>query len=434
MARIAFISHAAEDLAIADEVCDFLERQGIGCWIAPRDVTPGTDYASEIVDGIEACPVFVLILSAAANRSGFVRRELERAASKGKRIFPVRIEQIQPGRGLEFFVSSEQWIDAWNPPRTGAWERLAGAIGDGRTRAAETAVRPSAVPGHARAPRKPRLGGAVAVAGALAGLALVAAVAAWVFSFDGDRGRDWAADDVPATAASGPAARVPAAPAPATPVHATANPADLRPAETASVATAGPCPERYSVSPDLPSPFACVCDGAATRSGTVWGSDIYLDQSYLCRAAVHAGVITTAGGPITVERVKGRELYPGTTRNGVTSADYGDAPHSIRFVGSRNLPVGPEPCPERFSVNPDLARLECTCDGTATRSGTVWGTDGYLDQSYLCRAAVHSGAIGPTGGKITVEQADGRDLYVGTSRNGVTSNDYGQAPRSMRFR
>ena len=55
VASIAFISHAAEEAAVADELCRFLEQKGIGCWIAPRDVAPGSDYASEIVDGIERC-------------------------------------------------------------------------------------------------------------------------------------------------------------------------------------------------------------------------------------------------------------------------------------------------------------------------------------------------------------------------------------------
>lgn len=38
MAKPVFICHAREDAALAEQVCDFLERQGIPCWIAPRDV------------------------------------------------------------------------------------------------------------------------------------------------------------------------------------------------------------------------------------------------------------------------------------------------------------------------------------------------------------------------------------------------------------
>jgi TIR domain len=37
----AFISYSANDKVIADAACATLERAGIRCWIAPRDVVPG---------------------------------------------------------------------------------------------------------------------------------------------------------------------------------------------------------------------------------------------------------------------------------------------------------------------------------------------------------------------------------------------------------
>jgi hypothetical protein len=38
-ARDVFVSYTSQDAAIADAVVENLERQGIKCWIAPRDVT-----------------------------------------------------------------------------------------------------------------------------------------------------------------------------------------------------------------------------------------------------------------------------------------------------------------------------------------------------------------------------------------------------------
>ena len=63
---------------------------------------------------------------------------------------------------------------------------------------------------------------------------------------------------------------------------------------------------------------------------------------------------------------------------------------------------------------------------------TFWRGD-YTDDSDLCRAALHAGAIGPEGGPVTVVRSDGRPLYVGSSRNGVTSSDYGNYSASIRF-
>jgi hypothetical protein len=100
----------------------------VSCWIAPRDVRPGSEYASEIIDGIKSSAVFVLVLSEHANTSEFVKREVERAVSKGKPIFPVRVREVIPSKSLELFISSAEWIDAWQPPIEQYLERLAESI------------------------------------------------------------------------------------------------------------------------------------------------------------------------------------------------------------------------------------------------------------------------------------------------------------------
>jgi hypothetical protein len=110
----AFISHASEDRNVADKVCQQLESAGFRCWIAPRDLRPGQDYAQEIVRGIELSKCLVLILSKSANESKFVSAEVERAYSKGKPVFPLRVEEVLPSRSLELFVSTKHWIDAWH--------------------------------------------------------------------------------------------------------------------------------------------------------------------------------------------------------------------------------------------------------------------------------------------------------------------------------
>lgn len=47
-----FISYASQDAAVAKAACRALEQAGVACWIAPRDVTPGTFYADEIVHAL----------------------------------------------------------------------------------------------------------------------------------------------------------------------------------------------------------------------------------------------------------------------------------------------------------------------------------------------------------------------------------------------
>lgn len=75
--------------------------------------------------------------------------------------------------------------------------------------------------------------------------------------------------------------------------------------------------------------FECPPDGTA---GLVWGSDIYTADSSICTAAVHAGKITLdKGGEVTIEFRPGRSTYGATTRNGITTYNFGEFQHSIVF-------------------------------------------------------------------------------------------------------
>ena len=69
-----FISHASEDREIAQAVCEAIEGRGVPCWIAPRDITPGKDYAQALYDAIGECTSLVLVFSEYSNRSPQVRR------------------------------------------------------------------------------------------------------------------------------------------------------------------------------------------------------------------------------------------------------------------------------------------------------------------------------------------------------------------------
>jgi TIR domain len=128
MAFDAFISYANRDKAAADAACAVLERAGVRCWIAPRDVRPGEEYGDAIIEAIGQCRVMVLIFSSSANDSRQVHREIERAVSKGVAIIPVRIEEVTPTRSMEYFLGAIHWLDALTPPLENHLERLAEAV------------------------------------------------------------------------------------------------------------------------------------------------------------------------------------------------------------------------------------------------------------------------------------------------------------------
>lgn len=52
--RFVFISYASKEMETASKVCKFLEDNGIRCWIAPRNVNAGSNYATQIVSAIKS--------------------------------------------------------------------------------------------------------------------------------------------------------------------------------------------------------------------------------------------------------------------------------------------------------------------------------------------------------------------------------------------
>ena len=124
----AFISHSSHDKAIADAACAQLEAAGIRCWIAPRDIVPGSDWGASILEALDRCHMMVLIFSSNANSSPQIRREVERVVNRGIPVIPVRIEDIEPTKAMAYFMGPVHWLDAMSPPLEKHLERLAESI------------------------------------------------------------------------------------------------------------------------------------------------------------------------------------------------------------------------------------------------------------------------------------------------------------------
>jgi hypothetical protein len=124
VAREVFISYSQPDYACAMELVARVESEGMNCWVAPRDIAPSADWAAEIIDAISNARVMILIFSASSNESPQVRREVERAVHKNVSILPFRIESVLPSKSLEYFLSSQHWMDAFPPPRDAHYVRL----------------------------------------------------------------------------------------------------------------------------------------------------------------------------------------------------------------------------------------------------------------------------------------------------------------------
>lgn len=124
----AFISHSSRDHQMAELVCGVLESHGVHCWIAPRDIDPGAPYDEEILRGIAACQTFIVLLSESSNESPHVKRELMCALRAEHAVYPIRIQDVQPGPKLEYLLEGIHWVDACAPPIEPHLDRLAHLI------------------------------------------------------------------------------------------------------------------------------------------------------------------------------------------------------------------------------------------------------------------------------------------------------------------
>jgi hypothetical protein len=138
---------------------------------------PGQEWGEAIIDGISGARLFVLILSGNANASPQVRREVERAVGHNLPIIPFRIEDVQPARSLEYFISSRHWLDALTPPLERHLDQLADTVV--RLLGAPAAVSPAAGPAAPAPARKPAAWRSWAVALVLAAMIAGAGVLWW---------------------------------------------------------------------------------------------------------------------------------------------------------------------------------------------------------------------------------------------------------------
>ena len=203
-----FISHSTRDKTAADAACAALEAAGIRCWIAPRDITPGVEWGAAIIEAINRCRVMVLIFSTNANESSQIRREVERAVSKGTAIIPLRIEDIAPARSLEYFIGNVHWLDAMTPPLEAHLRRLVESV---KALLQIAPVAPMLTPSAKQAPTVQRLTKRVSYVPIIA--AVVAAAAAgtgawWLISAR-------TTPPAPSSSATAPASRPSTAQAPA---------------------------------------------------------------------------------------------------------------------------------------------------------------------------------------------------------------------------
>ena len=142
----------------------------------------------------------------------------------------------------------------------------------------------------------------------------------------------------------------------------------------------------------------------------------------------------------------GPTTAPATTSN---AAAAGDAPASVGAGAGAGATGNAEPGGSVKNAVQDPVALACAqkardvpgnkgtsyymrCPaGCKMDAANVWGTDIYTDDSSVCVAARHAGALGDPGGVVLVTWAPAQATYLGSLKNGVTTAEYGGWARSF---
>jgi hypothetical protein len=152
MGGSVFISYASKDLQIAERICVGLERRGLTCWMAGRNVEPGENFAEAIPRAIAAARVMIVVFSAHANNSAEIQKELALADRNGLAVIPARIANIEPTNAFSYQLVTRQWVDMfrdWDASLSRLASRVMNVIG------AKSAPEPARAPGKVTAPIPP---------------------------------------------------------------------------------------------------------------------------------------------------------------------------------------------------------------------------------------------------------------------------------------
>lgn len=143
--HVVFISYSSKDVAVAKQVLEFLESNGIPCWMAPRNITPGQHYASAILDAIKTSKAFFLLFSPYSDASEQCLKEVDRAVNARLPIIPFRIVDHNPTEAMEYYLCNTHWLDAFARPTGEYFPQILSTcrrILDGKTPEVVTPSRP----------------------------------------------------------------------------------------------------------------------------------------------------------------------------------------------------------------------------------------------------------------------------------------------------
>jgi tetratricopeptide (TPR) repeat protein len=123
-----FISYSSRNQREAEILVEGLCARDISCWMAPRSIPSGANWADEIESAVRAAKIMVSVVSPEFNESTHTRKEMILAADQGLEIVPILISDFKPWGYLRYFLCDRQWIVAVGEQLTSKIDVVAKAI------------------------------------------------------------------------------------------------------------------------------------------------------------------------------------------------------------------------------------------------------------------------------------------------------------------
>lgn len=141
MTKDIFISYSRRDHEFVTHLASDLHAQVAGVWFDQSTIQPGQKWHDEIMEGIDECKAFILVLSPDAAESKYVLEEVKKALELGKTIFPILYRPAQWTDEFETLVNEIQTLDLRSGSYTDNFHKLVdGLVEAGAAKA--TAERP----------------------------------------------------------------------------------------------------------------------------------------------------------------------------------------------------------------------------------------------------------------------------------------------------
>lgn len=196
--------------------------------------------------------------------------------------------------------------------------------------------------------------------------------------------------------------------------------------------------------------FSCPTRPAGLEMPEIHGTNVYPSTTPLCPAALHAGMLSSKGGRITVQLNPGLDGYAGSKKRGLSSRPFPGTPRSLVFVGEnfadRLTPVQREHAPRlkwttKFTATGLAQRklvgqrfvFHCPQAPAKLPGRRVYGTDRYAFNSLVCLTAIHAGRLTRAGGFVALRLVEAEGRLEGSLRHGVESKSGPGGDRQLIF-